>query len=310
MPQRSSLAPKNEADHGWTGAIAADHRGEIPFCQLKDGLGNQGARCCHGRGLSIPEVAQGGTNQGFPRIVFDSCEDLELELRSLAHSFGYASLLNLRNVAQMEDFKKAQLEQVPAWQRQSVVLKKQRLTRAVRQGLTQRPQTLTITIPEIPGQAATQISVVRPAHPNDDLVIESCVVALGCVVHYLRHEGFDQNPERAQRGTGTKGVWKWRDQFVVCGSLKNGGKRRRLFKSLDDAVGFKEQLDAGVVTIDVEVESADGDHDGVAEGDGGVQAAKAEHESAGHAECDGNVEDAEAEHERAGQDGNETDGEV
>ena len=39
-------------------------------------------------GCQYLKLRRGGTNQGFPRIVFDSCEDLELELRSLAHSFG------------------------------------------------------------------------------------------------------------------------------------------------------------------------------------------------------------------------------
>ena len=186
-------------------------------------------------GTEFLKLCRGGTNLGFPRLVFDVDDASSLPEkadRKLTASKGYQKLLDLRNHAQSQEL----ISNLPSWQRRAAPLQQARPKRATRQSLRDQVInrcSIAITIPAVGDHAEKTVQVVRPVYSCEDLAVEFTLSNVEHIVAFIRSEGFDTDLLPSKRKPELpKGVYERSGQYLVtfpCG-------RSRTVVGLDEAI--------------------------------------------------------------------------
>ena len=194
-------------------------------------------------------------DNGLCRLV---CEDIVTPMppkMSLTQTDGYKELLRLRNEKQREELaptasapRAASLFKVSAKAGNEPPHKVQRQSRSELEHLRKNAQLISITLPAVGTFAETDITVQRPSHPCDALVVKLNEAVLEHVIAYIRSEGLNTDTVAARRRYGSgpvKGVWpvSGGDKYLVRVAAADGRLRSMLFRSVGDAVRARESAD-------------------------------------------------------------------
>ena len=121
------------------------------------------------------KLARKGLNHGFTRLCLEHEGDLYGDYKhlSLVESLGYTSIMKLRNVAQSKSLLEATHKDVPAVfrKRKAEPNTAARMSRVQQRERREHPDVLSITVPEIDGQGALELTVKRLLTEREDLVI-------------------------------------------------------------------------------------------------------------------------------------------
>ena len=157
-----------------------------------------------------------GLQHGFSRLCLERDGVLEKVEKgwSLVTSRGYATILQQRNLAQADSLMQADHDKVPELFKAVVQRSeaKKRMSRSKLLELKQHPDVLTIYEP-------FELTLKRPVHEREDLVVPFDADIIGKIIAYLQEEGWELSLKRPadlppgiiRRSTGTypfQYVWK------------------------------------------------------------------------------------------------------
>ena len=187
---------------------------------------------------------------GFCRLVCEGFLDPVPNFKkiSLAQTEGYKSLVRMRNERQIEELQKQEASKAsslfgPASSREPPQ-KVQRRSFTVLDMLRKNPELISITLPTIDGFIGKEVSVQRPSHPCDSLVLKLDEAVLEHVVAYIREKGIDTdlvtNKRQYARGPA-KGIWPIiGDRYLVRVPSDGGTEHSKVFHSESAAVRARE----------------------------------------------------------------------
>ena len=203
------------------------------------------------------------------------CKDSQ-ENYSLVASIGYKELAQLRNRKQAEYMAnggepeakvlpqgQSDLKQLFAAQRDSefaTPVKRPSMTRSRMREVRQQKELLEVVIPAFDSYSEMQVSMMRPAHPSEDIVVPLDAKVISRIVEFIRFKGFDMASMRPKRDPRLpKGVWARR--------AKNG-KVKFFQKKIQDEGSEQSRLRK----VSIEFEDDGEDVEGCTEGnDSGVE---------------------------------------
>ena len=152
------------------------------------------------------------------------CKDSPTDV-SLVASIGYTQLAQMRNLKQAEDMASGDVcpkepASLPSGQtnlRQlfsaqladcTTPIKRPSMTRSRMKEVRQNKELIEVTIPAFGEFSEMRVSMMRPAHPSEDIVVPLDADVISRIVEFIKFKGFDENLMRARRDPRLpKGVW-------------------------------------------------------------------------------------------------------
>lgn len=161
---------------------------------------------------------------------------------TLATCPGFRELQKLRNEQQRVELQ-ADVPACGLFEQGNQEVKKVRRTAAAVKELRENPQMLHVQVVG-EGQKTMVIDMVRPVHPCDDLAVRLDSEMLEFIFDFIRHRGISADllqATRAYASSGSDGVWKFGDGFVVKVKAEDGAKYKRA-KTVEQAVEMVQAM--------------------------------------------------------------------
>ena len=184
---------------------------------------------------------------GLTQMVCEGFIDLDsLKRPTLTSNASYGELIAMRNETQRESLRP--VGEISELFGNTAEVKPQKRKSAELAQLRMHPQLIQLTLPAVGDFPSRCISVQRPSHPSDALVVLFDADIISHVVAYMRSSVSAEavSSKRTYTSGPSTGIWPCPGGFIVnCGfTTKRGAKKRRtkLVKDVDGAVHLLAQL--------------------------------------------------------------------
>ena len=152
------------------------------------------------------------------------CKDSPTDV-SLVASIGYTQLAQMRNLKQAEDMASGDVcpkEPAPLPSGQTNLrqlfsaqladcttpIKRPSMTRSRMKEVRQNKELIEVTIPAFGEFSEMRVSMMRPAHPSEDIIVPLDADVISRIVEFIKFKGFDENLMRQKRDPRLpRGVW-------------------------------------------------------------------------------------------------------